>query len=53
MYKQDYKLDKLVEMVKNIIDQIQISNYSPENMDSPMEQYPATTVLTNKKSLTF
>ena len=27
--KQYYKLDKLTEMVKHMMDQIQISNYSP------------------------
>ena len=33
MKKQDYNIDKLTAMVKNIMDQIQILNYSPENMD--------------------
>ena len=34
MKKQDSKLDKLTSMVKNMMDNIKILNYSPDNMDS-------------------
>ena len=33
MKKQDSKLDKLTAMVENMMGQIGVSNYSPENMD--------------------
>ena len=49
MNKQDSKIDKLTEMVENIMDQIQTSNYSPDNMDEPKDQYPTTMILANKK----
>ena len=35
--------------MENIMNQIQISNHSPDNMDLPKAQYPATVVLSNKK----
>ena len=53
MNKQDYKLDKITAMVKNIMDQIQISNFSPEKVYSPKSQDPATVVPDNKKSMSL
>ena len=57
MKKQDFKLDKqyskinkLTEMVKNMMDQIKISNYSPDNMDPQKAQDPTTEILYNKKA---
>ena len=32
MKKQDSKIDKLTEIVKKVMDNIQTSNYSPEKM---------------------
>ena len=48
--KQDSKIDKLTSMVKNMMDGIQISNYSPENMDLTNAQYPTTMFPDNKKA---
>ena len=50
MKKQNYKLDKISAMVENITDQIQISNHSPENMDSPKVQDLTTLVPDKKKA---
>ena len=37
-------------MVKNIVDQIQLSNYSPYKMDYPKSQDNTTLVPANKKA---
>ena len=50
MKKQDSKLDNLLQMMENMMDRIQISNPSPDNMDSPKAQDPTTAVLANKKA---
>ena len=34
MKKQDYKIDKFKALSENIMVQIKISNYSPDNIDS-------------------
>ena len=44
MEKQDYKVDSIMGMVKNMMDQIQISNSSTYKMDSPKSQDPTTMV---------
>ena len=51
LYKQDSKLDNIIEMIKEMMYQNQNSNYPPENMDSPYYQGPTTTVPYNKKAL--
>ena len=50
MKKQDSKPDKITKMVKNMMDRIQISNSSPENMDPPKAQDTNTTLPAKKKS---
>ena len=35
LYKQDSKLDNIIEMIKIMMYHNQNSNYTPENMDSP------------------
>ena len=50
MKKRDYKLDKLMAMVKNMIDQIQIYNSSSDKMDLPKSQDPITMVSSNKNA---
>ena len=50
MNKQESKFDKLMAMVKKMMDEIQISNSSPDNMDSPKSQYPTTVVPYNSKA---
>ena len=40
--KQDSKIEKLVSMVEKMMYQIQISNSSPDNMDSPKSHYANT-----------
>ena len=49
MKKQDSKIDKLTPMVKNIMDQIQISNSSRDNIHSPKAHDPTTSVLAIKR----
>ena len=49
MKKQDSKIDKLTPMVKNIMDQIQISNSSRDNIHSPKAHDHTTSVLANKR----
>ena len=41
MRKQDYKLDKLMAMVENMMNHIQTWDYLPDSIDSPKAQYPA------------
>ena len=50
--KQDYgeKMNNLTVMVKKIMDHIQISNSSSDNMDSPKAQGLITEVSANNKS---
>ena len=48
--KQDYTLDKLMAMVKNMTDKNQNSNSLPENMDSPKAPDPTTAVPANNKA---
>ena len=50
MKKYDSKLYKLTEMVEKMMDQSQIYNYSPKNMDSTKAQNHTTTVPANKKA---
>ena len=50
MNKYDSKLDKLTEIDENMMDCIQIYNYSPNNMDSPKSQDPTTVVSSNNKA---
>ena len=49
--KQDSKIEKITEMIKNMMDQNQNLNYSPKNMYSPQEQGPTTVVPSTKKAL--
>ena len=51
MKTYDSKLGNLMEMIKNIMDKNQNSNYSPDNMDSPKAQDSTTVVPANKKAL--
>ena len=53
MKTYDSKLDNITAMMENIMDKIQISNYSQENMDSPKFHYLTTAVPDNKKAQTF
>ena len=50
MKKQVYKLDNLMAIMENMMDHIQISDPSSENMDSPKAQGPNTAVLDKKKA---
>ena len=50
MKTHDSKLDNLTEMMENIMDQIQISDYSPDKMHSPKAQDPTTVATDDKKS---
>ena len=49
MKTYDSKLGNLMEMIKNIMDKNQNSNYSPDNMDSPKAQDSTTVIPANKK----
>ena len=51
--KQDSKLDKLVAMIKKMMDQIIISNSSPDNIYSPKSHDPTSLVPASKKAPQF
>ena len=51
--KYDSKLDNLTEMIKNMMDKNQNSNYFSDNIYSPKDQGPTTVVPNNKKSPTL
>ena len=44
MKKQDFKLENLMAMTKNMMDHIQISNSSPDKMDLPNYQDPTIAI---------
>ena len=50
MKTYDSKLDKLKAIIKNIMEQIKNSNYSPEKLYSPKAQYINIVVPAKKKS---
>ena len=50
MNKYDSKLDKITAIDENMMDRIQIYNYSPNKMDSPKAQYPTTVVSSKNKA---
>ena len=50
MNKQESNPDKITAMVKKMIDQIQISNFSPDNRYLPKSQDTTAAVSDNKKS---
>ena len=50
MKKQDSKLDKITAMIEKVMDQIKISNSSPNKMDLQKAQDPTNLVSANNKS---
>ena len=53
MKKQYSKFDNITEMIKKMMDHIQVSNSLPYKMDSPKAQDTTTVFLANKKSPPF
>ena len=53
MKTYDSKPDKLVSMIKNMMNKNQDWNSSPESMDPPSAQDTTTVVLSNKKAPTL
>ena len=48
--RQDSKLDKLTSMVKNMMDQIEILDPSPDKINPTKSQDPTTVLPANKKT---